>query len=142
MQRIHRACVIDDDEIFLYWTTKVMQELNFCDELLVYRNGEEAINALAASVEKGGKLPEILLLDLNMPVLDGWNFLKKFIKLTEKTGEKVRVYVVTSSVDLADLIKAKQFPIVHNYLLKPLTIDTLMEIKGSFGVQSLKTPLN
>ena len=142
MQKIDYACVIDDDEIFLYWTTKIMQEINFCGETLIYRNGQEALNGLTAMVKKEGKLPQILLLDINMPLMDGWGFLKQFEHLIKKVETKVLIYIVTSSVDLADLIKAKEFSIVHNYILKPLSVDNLMEIKASFGFDSIKTPLD
>ncbi|UJH66082.1 response regulator [Allomuricauda sp. SCSIO 65647] len=125
MKRIKRACVIDDDPIYTYWAKKIMGELKFSESILVFENGYDAIKGLKEITEKGEKLPEVILLDLNMPIMDGWDFLEDFIKLPHHNEDKVYVYIVSSSIAQRDLERAKDFDIVHNYILKPLTIKKL-----------------
>ncbi|MFT6828560.1 MAG: CheY-like chemotaxis protein, partial [Roseivirga sp.] len=76
-------------------------------------------------------LPEIILLDLNMPVMDGWQFLDQFVQIPTK--KKTTIYIVTSSIDPEDLNRAKSYEAVTNYLVKPINIDTLTEILKDFS---------
>lgn len=130
---IPSTCFIDDDEIFLFWATKMMRELKADENILVYQDGQQAIEGLKALTEKGEKLPDIIFLDINMPVMDGWDFLVDFIQMPNLNTEKVLVYIVTSSIAQEDLEKAKQFKIVHNYILKPITIEDFKTIFKSYA---------
>lgn len=130
---IPSTCFIDDDEIFLFWATKMMRELKADENILVYQDGQQAIEGLKALTEKGEKLPDIIFLDINMPVMNGWDFLVDFIQMPNLNTEKVLVYIVTSSIAQEDLEKAKQFKIVHNYILKPITIEDFKTIFKSYA---------
>lgn len=133
MSAIESACVIDDDEIFVYWATKMIREVDLCKNTIVYQNGQDAIEGLKKITEKGEKLPDIIFLDLNMPIKDGWGFLADFISIPNLNTKEILVYIVSSSIAQEDLEKAKQYDIVHNYILKPITIEYLKEIKASYG---------
>ena len=81
MKKIDLACIIDDDPIFVFGIKKMMELSEFCNGFIVYKNGHEALNNLKAIVSSGGKIPDVILLDLNMPILDGWQFLEEFTKV-------------------------------------------------------------
>lgn len=131
MKKIKRACVIDDDPIYTYWTKKIMDELQFSEDILIFENGQDAIEGLKKITQRGEKLPKVILLDINMPIMDGWDFLEDFVKLPNNNKDKVYVYIVSSSVAQQDLERVKEFDVVHNYILKPLTHRELSEILKS-----------
>lgn len=81
MKKIDIACVIDDDPIFVFGIKKIMEVIGFCKSLMVFRDGSEALNNLKAIISAKEKLPDVILLDLNMPILDGWQFLEEFVKI-------------------------------------------------------------
>lgn len=126
MKKINIACIIDDDPIFIFGTKRIMQLTNFCEGFMIFHNGKEAYDNLKAIIINKEKLPDIILLDLNMPVWDGWQFLDEFIQIPNKT--EITIYIITSSVDPEDIEKAKSYDAVSNYIVKPITIDKLKEL--------------
>jgi len=126
--KVERVCVIDDDPIFLYGIKRIMKEIEFCDEIIVYEDGESALNELGSMVLEGKKLPDVVLLDLNMPVMDGWVFLDDFVKFPNHNQDHLSLYILSSSINPGDIEKAKQYPIIENYISKPVTISDLTDI--------------
>ena len=129
MKKIKLACIVDDDPIFVFGIKKMMKLIEFCENFLVFANGQEALNSLTAIINKGGDIPQLILLDLNMPVMDGWEFLEEFTKTNPP--KEITIYILTSSIDPRDLKRAKQFNRVSNYVIKPITIENLESIKNS-----------
>lgn len=129
MKKIKLACLIDDDPIFIYGTKRLMNEIDFCEEALVYNNGQSALDGLRQRIERGEHFPEVILLDLNMPIMNGWDFLDEFCKIERTKEEDVTVYIISSSIDPRDLEKVKNYDIIHNYILKPLSPKDLETVK-------------
>jgi CheY-like chemotaxis protein len=128
MKKINSACIIDDDDIFIYGTRRIMQEVRFCEDIVVFKNGKEAIDGMQNYLAEGKNLPDIIFLDINMPVMNGWDFLEEFTKIPNLNKGTVLLYVVSSSIDPSDLQKAKEFELVNNYILKPILPKQLNEI--------------
>lgn len=126
MDRIDTACIIDDDNIFIYGLKRMMQVAKFCDSIMIYRDGQEALDSLKAIISNKEKLPDVILLDLNMPILDGWQFLDEFVQI--ELDKKIIIYIVSSSVDPADVLRAQEYSAVTNYILKPVSMEVLQEI--------------
>lgn len=126
MKKIDIACIIDDDPIFVFGIKKIMELVGFCKNFMVFRNGEEALNNIKAIISANEKLPDVILLDLNMPILDGIQFLEEFTKVPCK--KKIIIYVVSSSVDPEDILRAKSFDNVSDYIVKPISVEKLKEI--------------
>jgi CheY-like chemotaxis protein len=126
MKKIDIACIIDDDPIFIFGTKRLMQLAGYCNDFLVYNNGEDALIGLKAMIETGQKVPDIILLDINMPVMDGWEFLDEFTQLPAL--QKITIYMVTSSIDPEDLKKAKEYEGLTNYFVKPMNADNIKQI--------------
>ncbi len=126
MNKIDIACIIDDDPIFVFGTKKIMQYANFCSAFMIFHNGKEALTNLKSIISSGDQLPDIILLDLNMPIMDGWQFLDEFTKI--KTEKLITIYIITSSIDPADVERSKNYDNVENYLVKPITFDTLKKL--------------
>ncbi|SDS30350.1 response regulator [Christiangramia echinicola] len=130
MNKVDIACIIDDDPIFVFGTKKIMKLANFCNSFLVFHNGEEALNHLKPIIESNNdSLPDVILLDLNMPVMDGWEFLDEFIKIP--CEKEITIYIVTSSIDPMDFDRAKDYDNISNYLIKPISSQKLQEIMSA-----------
>lgn len=121
---IKLACIIDDDEVYINLIRKIVDIRKLSDNLLVFKNGKEALDYFTAIIENVSKdvFPEIILLDLNMPVMDGWDFLKQFTKVNPPKGIQTTLYIVSSSIDPYEIEKAKSFSMVTDYLVKPIDL--------------------
>jgi CheY-like chemotaxis protein len=126
MKKLDIACIIDDDKIFTYVLAKQMKVVDFCENLLVFHNGLEAVKYLKPILESPEVLPDVILLDLNMPIMDGWQFLDEFVKF--KVTKKITVYIVSSSIDVADHAKAATYKAISNFYIKPISRENLEEI--------------
>jgi CheY-like chemotaxis protein len=118
---LQNICVIDDDPICVFGIKKLLKETNLFDTISTHANGLEAIQAFEKCIDENKSLPGIIFLDINMPIMDGWEFLEEFKKISLKNREHVRIYMVSSSVDPRDLSIAKSFKEVDDYFIKPIT---------------------
>ncbi|MCM8571073.1 response regulator [Gramella jeungdoensis] len=125
MKKIDLACIIDDDPVFVFGAKKIMELGNICNSFMVFPNGAEALNSLKPIISSKQKLPDFILLDINMPVMNGWDFLDEFIKIP--CEKNITIYIVTSSLDPFDMEKAKSYSNVNNYLIKPINSNNLRE---------------
>jgi CheY-like chemotaxis protein len=128
MKKIDIACIIDDDQIYVFGLKKLITLHDFCKNILVFGNGEEALNYITPLLESADKLPDVILLDINMPVMDGWEFLEEFIKIKPRANKKMEVYMVSSSINPADVEKAKAYSDLSDYLVKPVTPEDLKKV--------------
>ena len=126
MNKIDILCVIDDDPIYIFGIKKIITLSNFSNSVMIFKNGQEAINNLKPIIASGENIPEVILLDINMPIMDGWQFLDEFIQIPCK--QKVYIYIVSSSIDPADQEKIKEYGNISNFIVKPITIENLKEI--------------
>lgn len=122
------GCIIDDDPISVFGIQKSMRDIDFCDNVVVYRNGQEALAGLTKMLEAGKKLPSIILLDINMPIMDGWEFLEDFVKIPNSNTEEVTIFIISSSIDPRDFLRAKSFSVVNNYIVKPIFKKDLVKL--------------
>ena len=92
-----------------------------------FYNGKEAIDFLI-NPENQNQLPDIIFLDINMPVMDGWGFMESFVKIKPQLGKKITIYMVSSSINQDDINRAKGISDVTDYVIKPISQDTLVEL--------------
>ncbi|WP_339701093.1 response regulator [uncultured Marixanthomonas sp.] len=125
MKKVDLTCIIDDDPIFVFGAKRVMQLSNFCNGFLIFNHGKDALNHLKPIMEEDSTeaFPDVILLDLNMPVMDGWQFLDEFIKI--KTTKKVTIYIVSSSINPVDFEKSQKYSQVKNFVIKPISEDKI-----------------
>ena len=120
------VCVIDDDKVYQFATTMSIEMLEKVKETMVFSDGEEAIDFFEQNAQNTEALPDIILLDLNMPIMDGWQFLDEFVEL--KCKKDIIIYVVLSSNDTIDTDRVKKIEEVSGYFVKPLNPKELEQI--------------
>lgn len=126
MQKINIACLIDDDPVHVFLSKKYLKQTGMIENLMVFQNGKSAFDSLAAIVQEGGELPKVILLDLNMPIWDGWQFLDEFIKIPIE--EEITIFILSSSISNMDIEKAKKYNQVSNYIIKPIKVENLISL--------------
>ncbi len=131
MNKISSVCIIDDDPIIIYGSRRLMKELGVTSDILVFNNGKEAMDGFSMMMQEGRKFPEIIFLDINMPVMNGWDFLENFIKLPCEIIGQVAVYIISSSIDPMDLERVKDYSVVNDYILKPIRSRDLQSVLDS-----------
>ena len=110
--------LVDDEQVFHWIAQKFIEQINHGLESVSLYDGSEALDYLQ---KPESKIPDILFLDLNMPILNGWGFLDEFANLKARLTKKMDIYILSSSVDPEDHKKAKKYPYVKRFLSKPLT---------------------
>ena len=115
--------IIDDDKLTVKLMSILIAKNKFCEAIEPFHNAQFAIDKLKQNCADAEKLPDAILLDLNMPVMDGWQFLDEFSQLPIK--KEIAIFIMTSSIDPADIEMAKKYTLVKKYIMKPVTADKL-----------------
>jgi CheY-like chemotaxis protein len=123
---MNSVLLVDDDAICNYLATKVLQKLGVEMEIHTAVNGKEALNLFNSYYQGSTPLPAVILLDLNMPIMDGFGFIEAFRRLDLPRKDEVRIIILSSSTDPADVEKAKTLG-VNKFLSKPLREDLLRD---------------
>lgn len=128
MSIINKIFLVDDDNTFVFITKKIIGQLDLLNKLEIFGNGLEALNYLKENSQNFDALPEIIILDLSMPVMDGWQFLDEFEKIKLQMAKKITIYICTSSITPEDILKSQDFANVKEYIIKPITKDKILSI--------------
>lgn len=120
--------IIDDDTIYQTIINKLILKSGVFSEHSTFSNGKEAITALNTILENNDSLPDIILLDINMPVMDGWEFLEEIKMINSKINKQIIIYIVSSSIAVEDRNKSKTYKEIFGYLTKPISINNLISI--------------
>lgn len=127
--------LIDDNEIDNLINQKMIESSAICQHILVHTGARSAIEFLrnieklsGAIVDAKKLIPDIILLDIDMPLMDGFQFLDEFEKLSDVVKNDIKIVMLTSSMNPNDLSRAKKSKFVSKYLNKPLTIDSLVAL--------------
>lgn len=124
--------VVDDDSVYQFTASRTLRATNMAHEILQFQNGKEALNFLKDE-KRIQQLPDIIFLDINMPISDGWSFLDEFHTLKESLGKEIRIYMVSSSIDPRDLNRAMKIPEVTDYMEKPISMSKFSELLLSYN---------
>lgn len=134
---LDKILCVDDDPITLMLCKKVVERVDFAKEIITANNGKEAIIYFdnlfeERKVNNSIVYPKLVLLDLNMPVMDGWEFLESYMnKYYQDIFISTRFIVLSSSIDPYDINRAKTYPVI-GFLSKPITKEMLENLKSQF----------
>ena len=126
---VHKTIwVIDDDIIYKTIMKKIIQKSEKFSKTLTFSNGEEGINALKSLLKNNEQLPDIILLDIDMPVMDGWGFMSEIELLIPLLQRSIPIYISSSSIAIEDKLRAKNNPNILGYMSKPISLEDLILI--------------
>lgn len=127
MEKIDLVYVVDDDPLYIFSMKKLLKLTEFCSESLFFKNGQEALDGIMPNLSNNDNLPDIIFLDISMPLMNGWQFLDQLVKIP--INKEIKIFIVSSSIDPYDMEKSNSYDIVTDYLYKPITIDKMNELK-------------
>ncbi|WKK74114.1 response regulator [Marivirga salinae] len=116
--------IIDDDELFLIVSKEIIQDEGFAEHIHNFEDGREVLEYLKSANRED--IPEILFLDINMPMMDGWELMDALQELS--IVDKMRIYITSSSINPVDLDKADKNPYIKGFISKPISPDKLKKI--------------
>ena len=124
--------LVDDNEIDNFINLKIIEGAAFAEKVLIHTSSKSALEFFR-SIEVVGKLsdqliPQIIFLDLNMPIMDGFQFIDDFMKMTKRFNVNTRIIMLSSSVNPVDMEKAKKNKFITRFVNKPLTEKILAEL--------------
>ncbi len=127
-QQTQRVMIIDDNDIDNFITQRILNKAEFTKQVDICNSGIEALNFLKTYAEEPDKLPDVIFLDLNMPVVDGFVFLFEFEDLPEVVREKCKVVILSGLLDKDVIDKVLKNQFVHDFIPKPLTAAALSRL--------------
>jgi CheY-like chemotaxis protein len=121
--------LVDDDEINNFISIKLIKKAVDNTAISACLNGKFAIDELV-NIQKHDPalLPDFILLDINMPIMNGWEFLDEYKRLNIDPEGKSKIYIISSSVFSNDINKARSYPLVKNFISKPLSVEKIKEM--------------
>ncbi len=117
-----KVIILDDDPISNFLTKKVIEKSNVATDVIVFQEPTELLTGLA---ENKVAYPDIIFVDLNMPKVNGWQFIDLFNEIDTNETEKVNLIILSSSSNCEDIERAGNISRVKDYIIKPLTIDVM-----------------
>lgn len=125
---MRRYMLIDDDEIFNFLNKRILELSGTDGKISVYNSAQNALKWLMENKDEKDAWPEIILLDIRMPIMDGFDFLDRFMELPADNIRKVKVFMLTSSLDEKDRKRSNSYPVVYGYYSKPMSPEILREM--------------
>ena len=122
MQDILRFMIIDDDPVSNFLTKTVLSKTNFNASVVAFENAETALDCL---LDISQELPNVILLDLNMPIMSGWEFIEAFSQSDQLMQAGITLIILSASNNQRDIERAKTYSFVRDYINKPLTVSIL-----------------
>ncbi len=121
--------IIDDDDIYQFTLTRIISRYKLASKTLSFSDGEKAIEFLTDNISIEENIPDVIFLDNNMPIMDGWQFIEEYVKMETNIKKKVLIFMVSSSVNPIDIEKAKNINQISDYFIKPVSLE---DINGVF----------
>lgn len=122
------VCIIDDDDIYQYTMTAALKNLKRIDKITTFLDGAEALDFMIDNLKNEEVLPDVIFLDINMPIMDGFQFMEEYVKIKPNLGKKITIYMVSSSVDPKDIARCRKINYVSDYIVKPIKETKLKAI--------------
>jgi CheY-like chemotaxis protein len=134
MKKIQTVLVIDDDPINNVICKTLIHTLRFSEVVYSFVRAKEALDYLRNATEKQPeKIPQVIFLDVNMPEMDGWEFLEEYDKLAADFKESCLLYMLSSSVNREDMRKSEHYKYIRDFIQKPLSPVSLEDVQGTYG---------
>lgn len=137
---IRKILCVDDDSISLTISKLLLRRTGFSEVIDTAVDGSDALEYFEIifrdSVDVIEEAPQLVLLDINMPVLNGWEFLDAYMRLYANRLPDTKIVILSSTIDPEDFARAKKYPVVTQFLSKPLSVENLNELRENEWIAS------
>ena len=128
---MRKVLIIDDDEVCTMVVEMILKSVNEYLEIAGCVDGKEAIDYLLAKKTHVTELPDIILLDINMPIMDGWEFLKSYKKILPNLKKRPIIWMLSSTMLVEELERAKSCSLLSGFISKPFSKENALELLNS-----------
>lgn len=128
LKKFDTVMIIDDNTIDLYITSRMILKNNFAANVLNYESSQEALQFIKDNQDAISKLPQVIFLDIYMPLISGFAFLEAFHTLPDAVKNYCKVYIISSTIDNADIAESNSNKDVVSFRSKPITKEFLDSI--------------
>ncbi len=130
MSSVKNVCIIDDDKVYTFGIKKIIKNHLPENKVTTYENGKVALKGILKAQEENAPLPDYILLDIDMPEMNGWDFLKEFEKIRPGLNKAIEIFVISSRVagQNHEIFKMEWDEKVADFIPKPVDENTLKEI--------------
>ncbi len=128
-EKLESILLLDDNPATNYIHRKFIEKVNCAEKVLDFQNGYEALKYIRDNPQYP---PDLIFVDINMPIMDAWEFLEEFEKLDEKQRQKSKVFVLTTSLSPRDVEKAGEIEFIEDVMIKPLSTDDIERLMAEF----------
>lgn len=135
MQGLTTTIIIDDNPISNLICKKIMEKEGFASHIHSFLRSIDALAHLQnLANEQQPNFPDVIFVDINMPEMDGWEFLEEYLKISQEVTHKCKLFIMSSSIAKSDIDRAKSYDVVKDYILKPLKSETLQNIQEKYFI--------
>ncbi|MCW3466877.1 response regulator [Chitinophaga nivalis] len=128
MKLINMIFIVDDDPIHQQIAKIMIERQAISSNIRVFSDAQDVLDYIRENKDVPAALPDLILLDLNMPVMDGWEFLEEYAVFCEQLPKSIRIFVLTSSIDEKDKERVNAYRFVTGYLTKPLSKEIIAHL--------------
>ena len=130
MSKTKSVCIIDDDKVYTFGVKKIIKSHLPENDVITFENGKKALEGIKNMVDSGEELPDLILLDIDMPEMNGWDFLKEFDSIRTSVKKEIEIFVISSRVNTntEDLYKIEWDEKVSDFIKKPVQVEALKKI--------------
>lgn len=127
MPKINLIMMIDDDSMTAFINKRILKIIGYTGKTITFPNGQAALQYMQGACSNEEKLPDLILVDINMPKMNGWEFLDAFSEI-HSIDKSISVVMLTNSVNKEDTIRSSQYEVVDHILNKPLSENELKKL--------------
>jgi CheY-like chemotaxis protein len=121
--------IIDDDKIYQFTLMRIINDNKQAEKIITFSDGEKAIHYLTDNKATNENIPDIIFLDVNMPIMDGWQFIDEYASIKTEIKKKIVIFMLSSSVNPIDIERASKINEISDYIIKPMKLE---EVKMFF----------
>jgi len=118
-------CIIDDDKIYQFLLTNIINSNKLAEEIITLSNGEKAIQYLSNNRAIDENIPDVIFLDVNMPIMDGWQFIEEYAGIKKEIKKKIVIIMFSSSLNLIDIERARKINEISDYIVKLIKLEDI-----------------
>ncbi|NSL87500.1 response regulator [Chitinophaga solisilvae] len=125
---INMIFIVDDDPIHQQIARIMIERQGISANIRVFSDAQDVLDHIRQHADNAEALPDLILLDLNMPIMDGWEFLDAYSDFHTELPKQIRIFVLTSSIDEKDKERVRNYSVVNGYLTKPLSREIIAHL--------------